>query len=1210
MAKINSSKLLPPSKSSAIVPYQKPSITLKSKKTFVSGGIKPIKLDRKSSAIVKQTPEENLNDIGGKLVKVEKFLGSDLTLYRKQQESERKEEEKQDFEKAEEKLEAPKPKGFNFPKFPELPKSNFLDRIKRFIFFTTLGRFLPAIIGFLPKLEGIVKTIGTIYGFAENIFGKLLDGFTSLVKFGGDLKDKTLGFITQAGLKPGQNFESEFKKLESQFNLFVDASIIAGILGADVGLAAIDEYKKWKGKNKPGGEPRRGGKPPVPRGKVPVTQGRGGQKPTGKPKVTGGKTPGWWDKLFKGPFAKLKGPLSRFAGAAVPGLGAAVGAADAKARFAAGDNIGGTLASISATLDVGTAASALTGIGLPVAGILGTISMGIDIVLLIRDILRVFKVPDKLLGFANGGRVIRRYQGGGTTPTRGGQPVKAPPRRTLKVQETKKPFKLPPTQTKPGKDVGGEDKIKILYPEPKKPMSLQQWLSKDMPGITYQGYLDNFDRSKEEKKPNPFGALIEISKEVKPIKILGDIMGAGVDLALGQVPDKKIFTSFFDNIGYLADTWMNQRMNRSISLISKEVGSFADGGYVSPSRELRGIDSNESFGEVLSKILGPMINQRINESIQHLKKEIQKKPDKEEGGPGGGPGGVDGGTGTSSISGGKFNNEINEASRISGMSAAQIAAMMKIESGFIPNNESNSGALGLMQIMPSTYRELYNKYGKKYNLEDNIINPRTNTILGSLYMRDLYNGPAGRNLETMVKMYNAGPAGNLSGTQPTNHWKKFQDAYSEFRTNETSIASSFSVQGGRIPSESNITSYRGWRGGRMHRGVDYAGSGVDNEPVSVIKPGVVNYAGWDDGGGGYIVIIDHSDGTSSYYFHFKPGSIKVKSGQRIQPGQVIGIVGTSGRSTGIHLHFEVRRGNRDLPDPHKLAPYYFRFGGNVKPTEVQKLAKKDGKEGYINHEGRFIPQTWTPEQRQRFNSQSSGTSLNRREGATSQPGRTGSELASQMMVGRTIRSVKVGRDTYTERENGIYTRNGVFITKEEFNRKVGPQPTQGNWLDRLNPFRQQPQTQPSSNIQGVIEYKGQLYFRRGNDYYEMVRNGVPTKIASTPGESRQIYDMARSLPGARVLQDSGNDRKTYDRIRRHFIKKQAGGLISPSKPTRPVPSSFASYENYRQGPLLAIQPIIIERTTPIYSSRTPSIIAFPVPVGVNNIEDKLSFSRG
>ncbi|MCA1901770.1 MAG: M23 family metallopeptidase, partial [Candidatus Hydrogenedens sp.] len=70
--------------------------------------------------------------------------------------------------------------------------------------------------------------------------------------------------------------------------------------------------------------------------------------------------------------------------------------------------------------------------------------------------------------------------------------------------------------------------------------------------------------------------------------------------------------------------------------------------------------------------------------------------------------------------------------------------------------------------------------------------------------------------------------------------------------------------------------------------------------------GVVTFAG-RDGDYGNVVIIDHGEGIKTVYAHLSKISVDV--GQKIEKGQVIGAVGSSGRSTGPHLHFEVRVGN-------------------------------------------------------------------------------------------------------------------------------------------------------------------------------------------------------------------------------------------------------------------------------------------------------------
>jgi hypothetical protein len=78
----------------------------------------------------------------------------------------------------------------------------------------------------------------------------------------------------------------------------------------------------------------------------------------------------------------------------------------------------------------------------------------------------------------------------------------------------------------------------------------------------------------------------------------------------------------------------------------------------------------------------------------------------------------------------------------------------------------------------------------------------------------------------------------------------------------------------------------------------------------------LGYYGSKDGGGyGNYVLIEHSDGYSTLYGHMLRGTITVSTGDTVEQGQVIGKMGTSGSSTGIHLHFEVRDPNGNKVDP-------------------------------------------------------------------------------------------------------------------------------------------------------------------------------------------------------------------------------------------------------------------------------------------------------
>ena len=75
--------------------------------------------------------------------------------------------------------------------------------------------------------------------------------------------------------------------------------------------------------------------------------------------------------------------------------------------------------------------------------------------------------------------------------------------------------------------------------------------------------------------------------------------------------------------------------------------------------------------------------------------------------------------------------------------------------------------------------------------------------------------------------------------------------------------------------------------------------------IKAAKSGRVEYAGWM-GGYGRVVVIRHSDGLSTLYAHCS--SLSVRNGESISQGQTVAAVGTTGRTTGPHLHFEVRKG--------------------------------------------------------------------------------------------------------------------------------------------------------------------------------------------------------------------------------------------------------------------------------------------------------------
>lgn len=103
------------------------------------------------------------------------------------------------------------------------------------------------------------------------------------------------------------------------------------------------------------------------------------------------------------------------------------------------------------------------------------------------------------------------------------------------------------------------------------------------------------------------------------------------------------------------------------------------------------------------------------------------------------------------------------------------------------------------------------------------------------------------------------------------------------------------------PCEGIVTSKFGIRSGKMHKGIDIANN--SGSPIYAALDGVVTYSGWMEGYGN-VVKIDHSNGVETLYAHCK--LLRVKVGDTVKQGQLIADMGSTGRSTGPHVHFEVR----------------------------------------------------------------------------------------------------------------------------------------------------------------------------------------------------------------------------------------------------------------------------------------------------------------
>ena len=116
------------------------------------------------------------------------------------------------------------------------------------------------------------------------------------------------------------------------------------------------------------------------------------------------------------------------------------------------------------------------------------------------------------------------------------------------------------------------------------------------------------------------------------------------------------------------------------------------------------------------------------------------------------------------------------------------------------------------------------------------------------------------------------------------------------------------------PAQGVLTSGYGWRWGRLHKGIDIAGP--VGTPVFAAASGEVISAGWNSGGYGNLIKLQHLDGSVTVYAH--NNKILVSSGQKVTQGDQIAEMGNTGFSTGSHLHFEIHSREQGVVNPLAL----------------------------------------------------------------------------------------------------------------------------------------------------------------------------------------------------------------------------------------------------------------------------------------------------
>ena len=119
-----------------------------------------------------------------------------------------------------------------------------------------------------------------------------------------------------------------------------------------------------------------------------------------------------------------------------------------------------------------------------------------------------------------------------------------------------------------------------------------------------------------------------------------------------------------------------------------------------------------------------------------------------------------------------------------------------------------------------------------------------------------------------------------------------------------------------VTHEARLGSPYGIRDHRLHRGVDV--KIIRDEPIVAALPGVVVMSKYNPGGYGHYVLVQHDNDIQTLYGHLSKREVKV--GDKLLPGDIVGLGGNSGRSSGAHLHFEIRYGKYNI-DPETVVDF-------------------------------------------------------------------------------------------------------------------------------------------------------------------------------------------------------------------------------------------------------------------------------------------------
>ncbi|MGL4609184.1 MAG: peptidoglycan DD-metalloendopeptidase family protein [Trueperaceae bacterium] len=201
-------------------------------------------------------------------------------------------------------------------------------------------------------------------------------------------------------------------------------------------------------------------------------------------------------------------------------------------------------------------------------------------------------------------------------------------------------------------------------------------------------------------------------------------------------------------------------------------------------------------------------------------------------------------------------------------------------------------------------------------------NPSNNAASQSLPTASTTASPSSQDIETNSATASPG-AEPIEAELPRNSKALHLETQKALLSRASSLLANYTppllTQSFLWPLSGRLTSYYGRRnisvgGNTFHSGLDIATK--SGAPIAASRPGTITKAGWG-GAYGYVVYIDHGDGSQTRYAH--QSQLNVRVNQYVNQGDIIGFVGSTGASTGPHLHFEIRFDGRSV-DPLGYLP--------------------------------------------------------------------------------------------------------------------------------------------------------------------------------------------------------------------------------------------------------------------------------------------------